>query len=96
MQESIIEKEVVSLKTAVETTIKRYLESMGRDKITHLYDMVLEQIEPPLFKAAIEHCRYNQSKAADLLGLSRGTCRTKLIKYFNDQYCGHRGDDSSK
>lgn len=88
MQKSIIESEVVSLNTAVEVTIKRYLESMGQDKIVNLYDMVLEQMEPALLKAVIEHCRYNQSRAATMLGLSRGTCRAKLIKYFNDQYCG--------
>lgn len=93
MQLSISKIEVDSLASIVETTVKDYLTSVGQDKITNLYDMVLEQIEPPLLKAVIEHCRYNQSRAAEILGISRGTCRTKLIKYFNDRYCGRRNED---
>jgi len=90
MPESIVEIKQVGLTATIDTLIRDYLGSMSKDKITNLYDMVLEQIEPSLFRAVIEHCRYNQSKAAAMLGLSRGTCRTKLIKYFGDRYCGSR------
>lgn len=89
MRETII-TDAISLATTVETIVKNYLESMGKDKITNLYNMLLEQVEPPLLKAVMERCRYNQSKGADLLGISRGTFRAKLIKYFGEQYCGHR------
>ena len=90
MQNQVIESKEINLTNTIEVIIRNYLDSVGKDKITNLYDMVLEQIEPPLLKVTIEHCRYNQSKAADVLGLSRGTCRAKLMKYFGDQYCGHR------
>ena len=39
----------------------------------------------------MENCRYNQSRAAIVLGVSRGTLRTKLKRYFDDQYVGTRG-----
>lgn len=46
-----------------------------------------------LEKSYIEHvyklARYNQSKAAKWLGLSRGTFRKKLYQYFGDKYIGH-------
>lgn len=87
--------QAIGLSGTVESIVKQYLDSQKISSITNLYDMVLEQIEPPLLKVVIEHCRYNQSKAANFLGLSRGTCRTKLKKYFDDQYCGHR-DDTEK
>ena len=90
MKALVSDVEVVGLSATVETTIKAHLNTMGQDKVTDLYCLLMEQIEPPLFKAVIEYCRYNQSRAADMLGLSRGTCRAKLIKYFNEQYCGHR------
>jgi Fis family transcriptional regulator len=90
MQNTINEEDVINLKSVVEKTVLHYLETMGKNEITCLYDMVLEQVEPSLFKTVIEHCRYNQSRAANLLGISRGTCRTKLIKYFDEQYCGYR------
>ena len=80
----------IGLTEAVEKTVKHYLDSVEIKDVINLYDMVLEQIEPALFKTVIEHCRYNQSSAAAILGLSRGTCRKKLIQYFDDQYCGNR------
>ena len=79
-----------TLASTVEATIKTYMESMNKTNITNLYDLLMEQIEPALFKAVIERCKYNQSRAASMLGLSRGTLRTKLSKYFDDQYCGSR------
>ena len=95
MQNLAVEAKEMGLGATIERVIKMYLESMGKDKVVNLYDMVLEQVEPPLLKAVIEHCRYNQSRAADLLGISRGNCRSKLIKYFADQYCGSREDSSA-
>jgi DNA-binding protein Fis len=88
MQEQKIEGN--TLATTVETTIKTYMDSMDKDSILNLYDLLMEQVEPALFKAVIERCKYNQSRAASMLGLSRGTLRTKLSKYFDDQYCGTR------
>lgn len=77
------------LAESVRHLIKHHLESSGKNVID-LHQMVLEQIEPPLLKAVMEKCKFNQSRAAKLLGVSRGTCRSMLIKYFDEQYCGHR------
>jgi DNA-binding protein Fis len=79
----------VCLNSTIEGIIKTYLHSIGKGKLTNLYEMILEQIEPSLLKVAMEQCRYNQTKAARMLGLSRTTFRAKLIKYFGDQYCGN-------
>ncbi len=79
-----------SLTETVEKTIKQYLSSLEIKDVTNLYNMVLELVEPALFKTVIEHCRYNQSQTAHVLGLSRGTCRKKLMQYFEDKYCGNR------
>jgi Fis family transcriptional regulator len=69
--------------------IRGYMESSSKG-IIDLHQMVMEQIEPPLLKATLERYKYNQSRAAKALGLSRGTFRKLLIKYFDDQYCGRR------
>ena len=60
------------------------------DENPNLYKSLLDIIEPPLLKALMEHCRYNQSRVAQKLGLSRGTLRHKLIEHFGDQYCSTR------
>ena len=80
-----------SLAETVSHVVMRYIESAGND-IIDLHQMVIEQIEPPLFKDVMERYKYNQSRAAKVLGISRGTLRKLLIKYFDDQYCGTRPD----
>lgn len=46
-----------------------------------LYKLVLAEVEEPLFRAVLDHTRGNQSKAAELLGINRGTLRKKLKIY---------------
>ena len=43
-------------------------------------------VEKSLLDLAMEINAYNQSRAANALGLSRGTFRTKLKKHFGDKY----------
>jgi two-component system nitrogen regulation response regulator GlnG len=43
-----------------------------------LYDRVLAELEPPLFRAVLVATNGNQLRAADLLGINRNTLRTKL------------------
>jgi Fis family transcriptional regulator len=42
---------------------------------------VLAEVEAPLLEAVMARVRHNQSKAAKLLGLNRGTLRSKLKQY---------------
>ena len=44
----------------------------------NLYDLFLEQVEPPLLKTTLRYCHGNQSRAAEMLGLNRATLRKKL------------------
>lgn len=88
-----IEERAMNLSEAVTKSVNNFLSLPEAQGVTNLRDMVLEQVESALLKSAIEHCKYNQSKAANLLGLSRGTCRMKLKKYFDDKYCGCRAEN---
>jgi Fis family transcriptional regulator len=69
------------LSVCVETALKDYFEQLNGQMTTNLYDMLLAEVEAPLFKAALEHTNGNQSRAAELLGLNRGTLRKKLKTY---------------
>lgn len=90
----MIEEVVIESKPMTEnirSLIKNYFDSIeNKNNITNLHQMVLETIEPPLLRAVMEKCKYNQSRAAQLLGISRGTCRSMLIKYFDTHYCSRR------
>lgn len=46
-----------------------------------LYALVLGEVEPPLLRATLEHCAHNQTRAAQVLGLSRSTLRKKMQQY---------------
>ena len=72
--------------------VKGYLSTMStsRDANLNLYQLIVEKIEEPLFRTVMEMTRYNQSKAARVLGVSRGTLRTKLKRYFDDEFIGTR------
>lgn len=43
-------------------------------------------LEKAYFEFVYKNSRYNQSRAAKLLGLSRGCFRTKLFEHFGDKY----------
>lgn len=71
--------------------VKHYLTSANsRDANLNLHEKIIEIIEAPLFRTVMEMTRYNQSKAARVLGVSRGTLRTKLKRYFDDEFIGTR------
>lgn len=70
-----------SIENAVKTTVSHYLISMEGHPITDLYDTVLRAIEEPLLETVLTTTSNNQSEAAKLLGLNRGTLRKKLKRY---------------
>ena len=79
-----------SLASSVTQSVQKYFSELKGAEPVDLYQFVLEEIETPLFKAVMEYCKYNQSRAATMLGISRGTLRTKLRHYFDDKYVGTR------
>ena len=71
--------------------VKGYLSTVSsKDMNLNLYQLIVEEVEAPLFRTVMEMTRYNQSKAARVLGVSRGTLRTKLKRYFDDEFIGTR------
>ena len=80
-----------ALTSQVVAAVKTYLNTMNmKDANLNLYQLVVEEVEAPLFRTVMEMTRYNQSKAARVLGVSRGTLRTKLKRYFDDEFIGTR------
>lgn len=43
-----------------------------------LYDLILKEVEKPLFVETLRLVKGNQKKASDLLGINRNTLRKKL------------------
>ncbi len=69
------------LREHVSQSIRRYLGDLDGCNANNLHDVVLREVEIPLFVEVLNHCEGNQSRAADLLGIHRATLRRKLREY---------------
>lgn len=71
----------MTLRACVEQTMQNYFAHLDGADVTDVYQFVLSEVEAPLLKTVLEHAQGNQSKAAEILGLNRGTLRKKLKDY---------------
>ena len=75
------EAQAQTLRDSVSVALKNYFQHLDGQPVTDVYNMVLSEIEAPLLEEVLRHTRSNQTKAAVLLGLNRGTLRKKLKQY---------------
>ena len=66
------------LRNHAERALSDYFTSLNGHRPAHLYDMVLREVEEPLFRVVLDYAEGNQSRAAVILGINRGTLRKKL------------------
>ena len=64
-----------------EDALESYFATLNGDRPGDLYDLVMSEVERPLFKAVMDYTQGNQSQAAGILGINRGTLRKKLKSY---------------
>jgi Fis family transcriptional regulator len=58
-----------------------YFANLNGHKPGDLYQLVMGEVEKPLFRAVLTYTQGNQSEAAEILGINRGTLRKKLKTY---------------
>ncbi len=69
------------LHDSVRQSLENYLSQLKGQLPSNLYELILAEVEAPLMEAVMEYTKNNQSRAAIVLGLSRGTLRKKLKMY---------------
>ena len=69
------------LRKHTEEALQLYFRTLNGDRPGELYDLVLGEVEEPLFRAVMDYTDGNQSQAAGILGINRGTLRKKLKAY---------------
>lgn len=80
-QENTSGQQEYTLRAEVERSLGRYFENLEDETVTDLHHMVIAEVEVPLIETVMRYCGNNQSKASIMLGLNRGTLRTKLKLY---------------
>lgn len=69
------------LRDNVKQAVRNYLSQLNGEDPTELYELVLSEIEHPMLDIVMQYTRGNQTRAATMLGINRGTLRKKLKKY---------------
>lgn len=81
---SVAQPAPITLRQNVQAFVRQQLQALfpeNRPVVTDFYDFVLVEIEAPLLEMVLQYTGQNQSKAARLLALSRGTLRKKMRRY---------------
>ncbi len=76
-----------SFAASVQQALQNYFAKLDGAQPSNVYQMVLAEMEVPLLKTVMRFTNGNQSKAAKVLGLSRGTLRKKLAIYQIEDDC---------
>jgi Fis family transcriptional regulator len=66
------------LRSHTERVLHDYFSSLNGHRPARLYDLVLREVEEPLFRAVLDYSSGNQTRAAGILGITRTTLRKKL------------------
>ena len=69
------------LRKCVRLALDSYFEHLDGHATSGLHRLVMEEVETPLLEAVLSHTHGNQSRAAEVLGINRGTLRKKLREY---------------
>jgi len=78
-----VEKDTTApLRELVRQSLSAYLAELDGEPPANLYQLVLTEMEIPLLKFVMQITNHNQTRAAEILGISRGNLRKKLSQYF--------------
>lgn len=70
-----------SLRGCVEQAMENYFQNLDGQPVSDVYNMVMAEVEAPMLEIVLKYTRHNQTRAAQVLGLNRGTLRKKLKQY---------------
>ena len=92
MEANLIQKpKIRSIETSqpfalsIHQSLQGYFMRLNGENPVDLYSTVLAEVEVPLLSMVMRYTKGNKSKAAKILGLSRGTLRKKLTIYQIDE-----------
>ncbi|NOX09960.1 MAG: DNA-binding transcriptional regulator Fis [Gammaproteobacteria bacterium] len=76
-----LERRKDSLQNCMYAALDRYFQDMEGHEVVDVYDMVRGEVEQAMLEVVMNYTQGNQTRAADVLGMSRATLRKKLRVY---------------
>jgi Fis family transcriptional regulator, factor for inversion stimulation protein len=80
-QEKVIQK---PLRDSVKRALKDYFAQLDGEDANGIYELFMAEVEEPFLDILMQYTRGNQTRAALMMGINRGTLRKKLKKYGMD------------
>jgi len=77
----VTDSESSGIQECVQDAMETYFANLDGHGTNDLYQMVVSEVEQPLLRVVLKHTRGNQTRAAEILGINRGTLRKKLKMY---------------
>jgi Fis family transcriptional regulator len=74
-------KQHIPLRDYVGSVLENFFNNLQGEAPENVYQLVLTEVELPLLQAVMKFTGQNQSQAAQILGINRGTFRKKLAFY---------------
>ncbi len=72
---------LLPLSSHTERALSAYFGALDGHPPGRLYELVMREVEVPLFRSVLDYAGGNQSQAATILGINRATLRKKLREY---------------
>jgi Fis family transcriptional regulator len=69
------------IEDCVRQSLEGYFKDLRGTEPDGMYEMMVRVVEKPLLEVVMSHAEYNQSRAAEWLGLNRNTLRKKLLEH---------------
>jgi Fis family transcriptional regulator len=69
------------LSSFTDECLHSYFTNLNGHKPGDLWQLVMGEVEKPLIRAVLGYTKGNQSEAAEILGINRGTLRKKIQTY---------------
>ena len=69
------------IEDCVRQSLEGYFKDLRGTEPDGMYEMMVRVVEKPLLEVVMNLAEYNQSRAAEWLGLNRNTLRKKLLEH---------------
>lgn len=70
-----------SLSQQVTSMLEAYFDTLEDELASDVYEMVIQHVEKPLIEYVLQQTEFNQTQAANILGINRNTLKKKMQKY---------------